>query len=303
MDLEDLDHVLSGMKLLGCKGTTGTQASFVKLFEGDEEKICQIDRKIALKMGFEDCYPVSGQTYSRKVDTKVMNVLAGIGASAYKFSNDIRLLQHLHEIEEPFESQQIGSSAMAYKRNPMRSERIASLSRFLITDLLNSYLNSSSQWFERTLDDSADRRISIPEGFMAADAILNLCMNVSSGLTVNKKIIKKHLDEQMPFMVTENILMEAVRKGGDRQKLHEKIRVYSLAAAEKVKEGESNDILETIAADPDFLVSGEELREVVSTDKYIGRADKQTDDYLRTVVEKIREDNSELFGMKAQVNV
>ena len=303
MDLEDLDHVLSGMKLLGCKGTTGTQASFVKLFEGDEEKICQIDRKIALKMGFEDCYPVSGQTYSRKVDTKIMNILAGIGASAYKFSNDIRLLQHLHEIEEPFESQQIGSSAMAYKRNPMRSERIASLSRFLITDLLNSYLNSSSQWFERTLDDSADRRISIPEGFMAADAILNLCMNVSSGLTVNKKIIKKHLDEQMPFMVTENILMEAVRKGGDRQKLHEKIRVYSLAAAEKVKEGESNDILETIAADPDFLVSGEELREVVSTDKYIGRADKQTDDYLRTVVEKIRKDNSELLGMKAQVNV
>ena len=303
MDLEDLDHVLSGMKLLGCKGTTGTQASFVKLFEGDEEKICQIDRKIAEKMGFEECYPISGQTYSRKIDTKVMNVLAGIGASAYKFSNDLRLLQHLHEIEEPFESQQIGSSAMAYKRNPMRSERIASLSRFLITDSFNSYLNSSSQWFERTLDDSANRRITIPEGFLAADGILSLCMNVSSGLTVNEKAIQNHLNEQMPFMLTENILMEAVKKGGDRQKLHEKIRVYSLAAAEKVKQGDKNDLLETIAVDPDFAVSFEELRDIVSADKYIGRADKQTEEYLKTVVEKIREDNNELLGMKAQVNI
>lgn len=303
MDLEDLDHVLSGMKLLGCKGTTGTQASFVKLFEGDEEKICQIDRKIAGKMGFEACYPVSGQTYSRKVDTRVMNVLAGIAASAYKYSNDLRLLQHLHEIEEPFESEQIGSSAMAYKRNPMRSERIASLSRFLITDSFNSYLNSSSQWFERTLDDSANRRIAIPEGFMAADGILNLCMNVASGLTVNKKVIEKHLDEQMPFMVTENILMEAVKKGGDRQKLHEKIRVLSLVAAEKVKNGESNDLLEMIAADPDFVVSFEELRDFVSANQYIGRADKQTEDYLKTVVEKIREDNKEQLKLKAQVNV
>ncbi len=303
MDLEDLDHVLSGMKLLGCKGTTGTQASFVKLFEGDEEKICQIDRKIAGKMGFEACYPVSGQTYSRKVDTRVMNVLAGIAASAYKYSNDLRLLQHLHEIEEPFESEQIGSSAMAYKRNPMRSERIASLSRFLITDSFNSYLNSSSQWFERTLDDSANRRIAIPEGFMAADGILNLCMNVASGLTVNEKVIEKHLDEQMPFMVTENTLMEAVKKGGDRQKLHEKIRVLSLVAAEKVKNGESNDLLEMIAADPDFVVSFEELRDFVSANQYIGRADKQTEDYLKTVVEKIREDNKEQLKLKAQVNV
>lgn len=303
MDLEDLDYVLSGMKLLGCKGTTGTQASFVKLFDGDEKKICQIDQKIAEKMGFEGCYPVSGQTYSRKIDTKVMNVLAGIGASAYKFSNDLRLLQHLREIEEPFESEQIGSSAMAYKRNPMRSERIASLSRFLITDSFNSYLNSSSQWFERTLDDSADRRITIPEGFMAADGILNLCINVSLGLTVNEKIIQKHLDEQMPFMVTENILMETVKKGGDRQKLHEKIRVFSLETAERVKRGDSNDLLERIAADPDFAVSIEELMDVVSADKYIGRADKQTEEYLKTVVEKIRKDNKELLGMKAQVSV
>ena len=303
MDLEDLDYVLSGMKLLGCKGTTGTQASFVKLFDGDEKKICQIDQKIAEKMGFEGCYPVSGQTYSRKIDTKVMNVLAGIGASAYKFSNDLRLLQHLREIEEPFESEQIGSSAMAYKRNPMRSERIASLSRFLITDSFNSYLNSSSQWFERTLDDSADRRITIPEGFMAADGILNLCINVSLGLTVNEKIIQKHLDEQMPFMVTENILMETVKKGGDRQKLHEKIRVFSLETAERVKRGDSNDLLERIAADPDFAVSIEELMNVVSADKYIGRADKQTEEYLKTVVEKIRKDNKELLGMKAQVSV
>lgn len=303
MDLEDLDYVLSGMKLLGCKGTTGTQASFVKLFDGDEKKICQIDQKIAEKMGFEGCYPVSGQTYSRKIDTKVMNVLAGIGASAYKFSNDLRLLQHLREIEEPFESEQIGSSAMAYKRNPMRSERIASLSRFLITDSFNSYLNSSSQWFERTLDDSADRRITIPEGFMAADGILNLCINVSLGLTVNEKIIQKHLDEQMPFMITENILMETVKKGGDRQKLHEKIRVFSLETAERVKRGDSNDLLERIAADPDFAVSIEELMNVVSADKYIGRADKQTEEYLKTVVEKIRKDNKELLGMKAQVSV
>ena len=303
MDLEDLDYVLSGMKLLGCKGTTGTQASFVKLFDGDEKKICQIDQKIAEKMGFEGCYPASGQTYSRKIDTKVMNVLAGIGASAYKFSNDLRLLQHLREIEEPFESEQIGSSAMAYKRNPMRSERIASLSRFLITDSFNSYLNSSSQWFERTLDDSADRRITIPEGFMAADGILNLCINVSLGLTVNEKIIQKHLDEQMPFMVTENILMETVKKGGDRQKLHEKIRVFSLETAERVKRGDSNDLLERIAADPDFAVSIEELMNVVSADKYIGRADKQTEEYLKTVVEKIRKDNKELLGMKAQVSV
>ena len=303
MDLEDLDYVLSGMKLLGCKGTTGTQASFVKLFDGDEKKICQIDQKIAEKMGFEGCYPVSGQTYSRKIDTKVMNVLAGIGASAYKFSNDLRLLQHLREIEEPFESEQIGSSAMAYKRNPMRSERIASLSRFLITDSFNSYLNSSSQWFERTLDDSADRSITIPEGFMAADGILNLCINVSLGLTVNEKIIQKHLDEQMPFMITENILMETVKKGGDRQKLHEKIRVFSLETAERVKRGDSNDLLERIAADPDFAVSIEELMDVVSADKYIGRADKQTEEYLKTVVEKIRKDNKELLGMKAQVSV
>ena len=303
MDLEDLDYVLSGMKLLGCKGTTGTQASFVKLFDGDEKKICQIDQKIAEKMGFEGCYPVSGQTYSRKIDTKVMNVLAGIGASAYKFSNDLRLLQHLREIEEPFESEQIGSSAMAYKRNPMRSERIASLSRFLITDSFNSYLNSSSQWFERTLDDSADRRITIPEGFMAADGILNLCINVSLGLTVNEKIIQKHLDEQMPFMITENILMETVKKGGDRQKLHEKIRVFSLETAERVKRGDSNDLLERIAAEPDFAVSIEELMNVVSADKYIGRADKQTEEYLKTVVEKIRKDNKELLGMKAQVSV
>ena len=303
MDLEDLDNVLSGIKLLGCKGTTGTQASFVKLFDGDEEKIAQIDKKIAEKMGFRECYKVSGQTYSRKVDTRVMNVLAGIAASAYKFSNDIRLLQHLNEIEEPFEKDQIGSSAMAYKRNPMRCERIASLSRFLMTDSFNSYLNSSSQWFERTLDDSANKRITIPESFMAGDGILDLCMNVADGLVVNEKVIERHLKEQLPFMATENILMDAVRKGGNRQLLHEKIRRYSFSAAEKVKMGEENDLLKMISSDPDFKVSYEELMSQIDPKDYIGRADKQVDEYLESTVDVIIKENEDLLGMKAQVKV
>ena len=251
MDLEDLDYVLSTMKLLGSKGTTGTQASFLELFDGDQETIDKIDPMIAEKMGFKACYPVSGQTYSRKVDTRVLNILAGIAASAHKFSNDIRLLQHLKEVEEPFEKSQIGSSAMAYKRNPMRSERIASLSRFVMVDALNPAITSATQWFERTLDDSANKRLSVPEGFLAIDGILDLCLNVVDGLVVYPKVIEKRLRSELPFMATENIMMDAVKAGGDRQELHEKIRELSMIAARNVKaEGKENNLLELIAADP-----------------------------------------------------
>ena len=253
MDLEDLEYVLSTMKLLGSKGTTGTQASFLELFDGDQETIDKIDPMIAKKMGFEKCYPVSGQTYSRKVDTRVLNILAGIAASAHKFSNDIRLLQHLKEVEEPFEKSQIGSSAMAYKRNPMRSERIASLSRFVMVDAMNPAITSATQWFERTLDDSANKRLSIPEGFLAIDGILDLCLNVVDGLVVYPKVIEKRLRSELPFMATENIMMDAVKAGGDRQELHERIRELSMEAGKNVKvEGKENNLLELIAADPAF---------------------------------------------------
>ena len=253
MDLEDLDYVLSTMKLLGSKGTTGTQASFLELFDGDQETIDKIDPMIAKKMGFEKCYPVSGQTYSRKVDTRVLNILAGIAASAHKFSNDIRLLQHLKEVEEPFEKSQIGSSAMAYKRNPMRSERIASLSRFVMIDAMNPAITSATQWFERTLDDSANKRLSVPEGFLAIDGILDLCLNVVDGLVVYPKVIEKRLRSELPFMATENIMMDAVKAGGDRQELHERIRELSMEAGKNVKvEGKENNLLELIAADPAF---------------------------------------------------
>lgn len=304
MDLEDLEYVLGTIKLLGSKGTTGTQASFLELFEGDQETIDKIDPMIAAKMGFKECYPVSGQTYSRKVDTRVANVLAGIAASAHKMSNDIRLLQHLKEVEEPFEKNQIGSSAMAYKRNPMRSERIASLSRYVMVDALNPAITSATQWFERTLDDSANKRLSIPEGFLAIDGILDLCLNVVDGLVVYDKVIRKHMMAELPFMATENIMMDAVKKGGDRQELHEKIRQLSMEAGKNVKqEGKENNLLELIAADPSFNLTLEELEANMEPAKYVGRAPYQVNVFLRDVVNPILDANKELLGVKAEINV
>ena len=304
LDLEDLEFVLSTMKLLGSKGTTGTQASFLELFDGDQETIDKIDPMIAEKMGFKECYPVSGQTYSRKVDTRVLNVLAGIAASAHKFSNDIRLLQHLKEVEEPFEKSQIGSSAMAYKRNPMRSERIASLSRFVMVDALNPAITSATQWFERTLDDSANKRLSVPEGFLAIDGILDLCLNVVDGLVVYPKVIEKRLRSELPFMATENIMMDAVKAGGDRQELHERIRELSMEAGRNVKvEGKDNNLLELIAADPAFNMSLEDLQKTMDPAKYTGRAAVQVDNFLNKVVNPVLEENKELLGMTAEINV
>lgn len=304
LDLEDLEYVISTMKLLGSKGTTGTQASFLELFDGDQETIDKIDPMIAEKMGFKECYPVSGQTYSRKVDTRVLNVLAGIAASAHKMSNDIRLLQHLKEVEEPFEKSQIGSSAMAYKRNPMRSERIASLSRFVMVDALNPAITSATQWFERTLDDSANKRLSIPEGFLAIDGILDLCLNVVDGLVVYPKVIEKRLMSELPFMATENIMMDAVKAGGDRQELHERIRELSMEAGRNVKvEGKENNLLELIAADPAFNLSLEELQKTMDPAKYVGRAKEQTTAFLEKVVAPILESHRELLGVKAEINV
>ena len=304
MDLEDLDYVLDSLKLLGSKGTTGTQASFLELFDGDQETIDKIDPMIAAKMGFKECYPVSGQTYSRKVDTRVANVLAGIAASAHKMSNDIRLLQHLKEVEEPFEKNQIGSSAMAYKRNPMRSERIASLSRYVMVDALNPAITSATQWFVRTLDDSANKRLSIPEGFLAIDGILDLCLNVVDGLVVYDKVIRKHMMAELPFMATENIMMDAVKKGGDRQELHEKIRQLSMEAGKNVKqEGKENNLLELIAADPSFNLTLEELEANMEPAKYVGRAPYQVNVFLRDVVNPILDANKELLGVKAEINV
>lgn len=304
LDLEDLDHVLCTMKLLGSKGTTGTQASFLELFDGDQETIDKIDPMIAKKMGFAQCYPVSGQTYSRKVDTRVLNVLAGIAASAHKFSNDIRLLQHLKEVEEPFEKTQIGSSAMAYKRNPMRSERIASLSRYVMVDALNPAITSATQWFERTLDDSANKRLSVPEGFLAIDGILDLCLNVVDGLVVYPKVIEKHMMAELPFMATENIMMDAVKAGGDRQELHERIRVLSMEAGRTVKaEGKDNNLLELIAADPAFNMSLSELQKTMDPSGYVGRAPRQVETFLKDVIAPILEENKELLGVKAEIHV
>lgn len=304
MDLEDLEYVLSGMKLLGSKGTTGTQASFLELFDGDQETIDKIDPMIAEKMGFTACVAVSGQTYSRKTDTRVLNVLAGIAASAHKMSNDIRLLQHLKEVEEPFEKTQIGSSAMAYKRNPMRSERIASLSRYVLCDALNPAITSSCQWFERTLDDSANKRLSIPEGFLAIDGILDLCLNVTDGLKVYPKVIEKHLMAELPFMATENIMMDAVKAGGDRQELHERIRELSMEAGRNVKEeGKDNNLLELIAADPAFNLTLDELKQSMHPSRYIGRSKEQVERFLQTVVNPVLESNKELLGMTAEINV
>lgn len=304
MDYEDLNYVLSTMKLLGSKGTTGTQASFLELFAGDEEKIDRIDPMIAKKMGFDSCVPVSGQTYSRKTDTRVLNVLAGIAASATKMSNDIRLLQHLKEVEEPFEKNQIGSSAMAYKRNPMRSERIASLSRYVIIDALNPAITSATQWFERTLDDSANKRLSIPEGFLAIDGILDLCINVVDGLVVHDKVIEKHMMAELPFMATENIMMDAVKAGGDRQELHERIRTLSMEAGKAVKEeGKDNNLLELIAADDAFGLSLEELKEAMEPAKYVGRSARQVEVFLRDVINPILKENEDVLGVKADINV
>lgn len=304
LDLEDLEYVLGTMKLLGSKGTTGTQASFLELFDGDQETIDEIDPMIAEKMGFKECYPVSGQTYSRKVDTRVANILAGIAASAHKMSNDIRLLQHLKEVEEPFEKSQIGSSAMAYKRNPMRSERIASLSRYVMVDALNPAITSATQWFERTLDDSANKRLSIPEGFLAIDGILDLCLNVVDGLVVYPKVIEKHMMAELPFMATENIMMDAVKAGGDRQELHERIRELSMEAGKTVKvEGKDNNLLELIAADPAFNLSLEDLQRSMDPKKYIGRAKEQTERFVNTVVQPILDSHKELLGVKAEINV
>ena len=304
MDLEDLDYVLSTLKLLGSKGTTGTQASFLELFDGDQETIDKIDPMIAEKMGFKQCYPVSGQTYSRTVDTRVLNVLAGIAASAHKFSNDIRLLQHLKEVEEPFEKSQIGSSAMAYKRNPMRSERIASLSRYVMIDALNPAITSATQWFERTLDDSANKRLSVPEGFLAIDGILDLCLNVVDGLVVYPKVIEKRLMSELPFMATENIMMDAVKAGGDRQELHERIRELSMEAGRNVKvEGKDNNLLELIAADPAFNLTLDELKKTMDPAKYTGRASVQVDQYLTKVIRPLLEENKGILGVKAEINV
>lgn len=304
LDYDDICYLIDSMKLLGSKGTTGTQASFLELFDGDHEKIKKIDKLIAKKMGFADCYPVSGQTYSRKVDSRVLNVLAGIASSAHKFSNDIRLLQHLKEVEEPFEKSQIGSSAMAYKRNPMRSERIASLSRYVMSDLMNPYITAATQWFERTLDDSANKRLSVPEAFLAIDGILDLYMNVADGLVVYEKVIEKHIMAELPFMATENIMMDAVKRGGDRQELHEKIRTLSMEAGRNVKErGLDNNLLELIAAEPSFNITLEELKKQMDPSKYTGRSKEQVEDFLKEVIRPILEENGALLGLEAEINV
>ena len=304
MDLEDLEYVKGSLKLLGSKGTTGTQASFLELFKGDNETIDKIDPMIAKKMGFEACYPVSGQTYSRKVDTRVANILAGIAASAHKMSNDIRLLQHLKEVEEPFEKSQIGSSAMAYKRNPMRSERIASLSRYVIIDALNPAITSATQWFERTLDDSANKRISIAEGFLALDGILELCLNVVDGLVVNDKVIAKRLMSELPFMATENIMMDATEKGEDRQELHEEIRKLSMEAGENVKKkGLDNNLLDLIIEKPIFHMTKESLQDIMNPEKYVGRSVIQVENYLKNFVKPVLENNKECLGQTGHVNV
>ena len=304
MDLEDVEYQLSKAKLLGCKGTTGTQASFLELFEGDHEKCKELDRRIAKKMGYSACFAVSGQTYSRKLDTQVLNVLSGIAQSAAKFSNDIRLLQHLKEVEEPFEKNQIGSSAMAYKRNPMRSERIGSLSRYVMVDVLNGAFTTATQWFERTLDDSANKRLSIPEAFLAIDGILNLYANVTDGLVVYPKVIEQRLRKELPFMATENIMMDAVKRGGDRQELHEKIRQHSMAASRVVKEeGGENDLLERIANDKSFGVTLEELEAILQPSKYVGRAPQQTTDFLNEVVYPAIAPYENIEDEKAEITV
>ena len=304
MDLEDVEYQIGKAKLLGSKGTTGTQASFLELFDGNDELAAKIDGKIAEKLGYETCFAVSGQTYPRKLDSQMLNVLSCIAQSAAKFSNDIRLLQHLKEVEEPFEKNQIGSSAMAYKRNPMRSERIASLARYVVVDALNPAITASTQWFERTLDDSANKRISVPEAFLATDAILNLVMNVADGLVVYPKVIEQHLRRELPFMATENIMMDAVKRGADRQELHEHVRVHSMAASKVIKEeGGENDLLERIAGDPIFGVTLEELKGIVDPHKYVGRAPRQTEIFLKETVQPVLERYADLETETAEINL
>ncbi|WP_418534614.1 adenylosuccinate lyase [Ruminococcus sp.] len=304
MDLEDLDFRLANLKLLGSKGTTGTQASFMELFHGDTDKVKELEKMIAEEMGFDAVVPVSGQTYSRKMDYQVCSVLAGIAQSAMKFSNDIRILQSFKEIEEPFEKNQIGSSAMAYKRNPMRSERIAALSNFVISGVLNPAITASTQWFERTLDDSANKRLSVSESFLATDGILELYMNITSGLVVYPKVIHARLMSELPFMATENIMMDAVKEGGDRQVLHEKIRQHSMAAGKRVKEeGAENDLLDRIAADPEFHTTKEKLLAIMKPENFTGCAESQTEEFLKSCVQPVLDANREALGMTADINV
>ena len=304
LDFEQLEFQISQMKLLGSKGTTGTQASFMDLFEGDTNKVKALDKKITEKMGYTDFYPVSGQTYSRKVDTQVLFVLSGIAQSAAKFTNDLRLLQHLKEVEEPFEKNQIGSSAMAYKRNPMRSERISSLARYVMADVMNPTITAATQWFERTLDDSANKRISVAEAFLATDAILELYINVADGMVVYPKMIEKHLMAELPFMATENIMMEAVKRGGDRQELHERIRVHSMDAGRIVKQdGGENDLLERIANDPAFGVTLDQLKAIMKPELYVGRAPQQTEEFVENYIKPITEKYSDLLGMNVEIKV
>ena len=304
LDLEELDDTIRAIRLRGVKGTTGTQASYLTLFEGNHDKVKELEKLVVKKLGFEQAYPVTGQTYPRKLDSRVLNALSAIGQSAYKFSNDMRLLQHLKEVEEPFEKQQIGSSAMAYKRNPMRSERISSLARFVIVNSLNPAITASTQWFERTLDDSANRRLSIPQAFLAVDSILNIYINIVNGLVVYPKIINRHIMEELPFMATEYILMEAVKKGGDRQELHEKIRVYSMEAGIQVKEkGESNNLISLIGSDPAFGFTVDELNRIMNPVNFIGRAPEQVDDFISGYITPILEDNKDSLGIIEELKV
>lgn len=304
MDLEEVDYLLEHKKLLGQKGTTGTQASFMELFEGDTDKVKKIDALICEKLGYDSYFPVSGQTYSRKYDTRVLHALVGIAQSAHKFSNDIRLLQHMKEIEEPFEKGQIGSSAMAYKRNPMRSERMAALANYVICDAMNPALTASTQWFERTLDDSANKRISIPEAFLAIDGILDLYLNITDGLVVYPKVIEADLLRELPFMATENIMMDAVKAGGDRQELHEAIRIHSMAAGRRVKEeGLPNDLIDRIAADPKFNMTKEQILEIMDPKNFVGRAPQQTEEFFKDYIDPILEANKKDLGLHAEINV
>nr|WP_307989450.1 adenylosuccinate lyase [uncultured Niameybacter sp.] len=304
LDLDEIDHLLAKKRLRGVKGTTGTQATFLNLFEGDFNKVKELDKRIAKKLGYEAVFPVTGQTYTRKIDSQILNVLSQIAQSAYKFSNDIRLLQHLKEIEEPFEKNQIGSSAMAYKRNPMRSERISALARFVLCDALNPAITASTQWFERTLDDSANKRLSVAEGFLAVDAILETYMNVADNLVVYPKVIEAHILSELPFMATEVILMEGVKKGGDRQELHEKIRVLSMEAAKEVKEkGKPNDLIERILSDGTFKITEEELRSILKPENFIGCASMQVDDFIAECVQPILDANKEVLGLAGEVRV
>ncbi|SHH54594.1 adenylosuccinate lyase [Clostridium intestinale] len=304
MDVENIDHVLSTLKLRGVKGTTGTQASFMTLFEGDESKVKALDVMVAKRMGFEKSYGVTGQTYPRKLDSIVLNTLSEVAQSAYKFSNDLRLLQSMKEVEEPFEKNQIGSSAMAYKRNPMRSERIGALARYVIVDSLNPAVTAATQWFERTLDDSANKRIAVAEAFLALDGVLNLYMNISEGMVVYDKVIAAHVNNELPFMATENIMMEAVKKGGDRQELHEKIRGYSMEASQRVKgEGLNNDLIDRIIADGGFGLTENEIRDIIDPNKFIGRSPSQVEEFIEEYINPILENNSEALNLKAEINV